>query len=325
MSGPTLLLRALASVLAAWALAGWLSRGLGAWGWLDQPNARSSHERPTPRGGGLAFVLPPVLLAPTPLLLMPLPLALIGLLDDRRGLPVRLRLLVQLLTGVALALQAGWSLPAALLAAVPAAALINAVNFMDGLDGLVASCMALWVALAALMLAAIPLWLLAIALLGFLVWNWSPARLFMGDVGSTYLGAVLAGGLLTAAQRATAGGGSAALLALGLAALPLLADAFSCLLRRLMSGQQLWQAHRLHLYQRLQQAGWSHGHVAGLYAGVTALLVLVGAAHLGVLPGGFPAVGRAPLIAAAVAVLLLGCWLERRWALPFAGSPEVGP
>lgn len=324
MSGSILVLRAVLSALLACALAGWLSRGLGAWGWLDQPNARSSHVRPTPRGGGLAFVLPAAFLAPSPLLLIPLPLALVGLLDDRRGLPVRLRLLVQLLTGVALALAAGWSLPGALLVAVPAAALINAVNFMDGLDGLVASCLALWLALAALLLPAGSLWMLAAAVLGFLVWNWSPARLFMGDVGSTYLGAVLAGGLLMAAQRAAAGAGSAVLLALALAPLPLLADAFSCLLRRLLAGQRLWQAHRLHLYQRLQRAGWSHRRVAGLYAGATALLALVGAAHVGVLPGGFPAFGRAAMAAAAVAVLLLGCWLERRWALPFADFPEVG-
>ena len=180
MSGSILVLRAVLSALLACALAGWLSRGLGAWGWLDQPNARSSHVRPTPRGGGLAFVLPAVFLAPSPLLLIPLPLALVGLLDDRRGLPVRLRLLVQLLTGVALALAAGWSLPGALLVAVPAVALINAVNFMDGLDGLVASCLALWLALAALLLPAGSLWMLAAAVLGFLVWNWSPARLFSG-------------------------------------------------------------------------------------------------------------------------------------------------
>lgn len=326
MSPPVAMLplRVVVALTAAWALAGLLSRGLATWGWLDQPNARSSHVRPTPRGGGLAFVLPAVLVAPAPLLLIPLPLALVGLLDDRRGLPVRVRLPVQLLTGVALAWQAGWSLPLALLLAVPATAVINAINFMDGLDGLVASCMALSLSVAALVLPAPPLWCLAATLVGFLAWNWCPARLFMGDVGSTYLGAVLAGALLAAAHGVAVGGASQPVLALGLASLPLLADAFSCLLRRLLAGQRLWQAHRLHLYQRLQRAGWSHRRVAGVYAGATALLALVGAAHVGVLPGGVPAFGRTAIAAAAVAVLLLGCWLERRWALPFATSPEVG-
>ena len=305
--------RLLLSAIAAWILAGLLSRGLGRLGWLDQPNARSSHVRATPRGGGVAFIVPAVLLAPSPMLLLPLPLALVGLLDDRRGLPVRLRLGVQLLTALALALQAGWSPPLALLLAVPATAVINAVNFMDGLDGLVAACLAIWLVLAAAVLPAPTLLLLAAGLLGFLAWNWSPARLFMGDVGSTYLGAVLAGGLLSAARSSAGGLDRGALLALGLAAMPLLGDAFSCLMRRLLAGQRLWQAHRLHLYQRLQQAGWSHSHVAGVYGGVTLVLALLG----GTLRTGSArcfAVGG--LISAAL-VLTLGWRLDRCQALSF--------
>lgn len=303
---------ALAALLLAWALAGLLSRGLGRLGLLDRPNARSSHQRPTPRGGGLAFIAPSCLLAPAPLLLMPLPLALVGLLDDRLGLPVRWRLLVQLATGLALALQAGWPpLPAAV-AAVAAAALINAVNFTDGLDGLVASCLALWLLLAALLLQQPALPVLAAAVLGFLIWNWSPARLFMGDVGSTYLGAVLAGVLLLAAHRHP----PLLLAGLLLAALPLLGDAFSCLLRRLLAGQRLWQAHRLHLYQRLQQAGWSHQRVAGLYATATGALAGVGwlAQQLS------PVAAWPLLLAPALALLALGWWLDRRWAVAFAGE-----
>jgi Fuc2NAc and GlcNAc transferase len=307
-----LLLTALAAALA-WALAGGLSRGLGRLGWLDQPNARSSHQRPTPRGGGLAFIVPACLLAPSPLLLIPLPLALVGLVDDRRGLPVRLRLVVQLLTGVTLALQAGWPLPLALPAAVLAAALINAINFMDGLDGLVASCLAIWLALAALLLSAPAPALLAAALLGFLAWNWSPARLFMGDVGSTYLGAVMAGVLLRAGHAGLGGAGWGALAALLLAALPLLADACSCLLRRLLAGQRLWQAHRLHLYQRLQQAGWSHGRVAGTYSGTTLGLAVLG---FGVW-GWNGALQLWALLTGVVLTMALGRLLERRWAVPF--------
>jgi UDP-N-acetylmuramyl pentapeptide phosphotransferase/UDP-N-acetylglucosamine-1-phosphate transferase len=224
-----------------------------------------------------------------------------------------LRLVVQLLTGVALALQAGWPLAAALPAAVLAAALINAINFMDGLDGLVASCLAIWLALAALLLGDPAPSLLAAALLGFLAWNWSPARLFMGDVGSTYLGAVMAGVLLRAGQAGQGGAGWGALAALLLAALPLLADACSCLLRRLLAGQRLWQAHRLHLYQRLQQAGWSHGRVAGTYSGTT-----LGLAVLGVVIWRWNgAVQLGVLLMGVVLTLALGRLLERRWAVPF--------
>lgn len=313
MSSPPLLLLAALAAALAWGLAGGLSRGLGRLGWLDQPNARSSHQRPTPRGGGLAFIVPACLLAPSPLLLIPLLLALVGLVDDRRGLPVRLRLVVQLLTGLALAVQAGWPLPLALPAAVLATALINAINFMDGLDGLVASCLAIWLALAALLLAAPGLALLAASLLGFLAWNWSPARLFMGDVGSTYLGAVMAGVLLSAAHTARGGAGWGALLALGLAALPLLADAGSCLLRRWLAGQPLGQAHRLHLYQRLQRAGWGHAQVAALYSGSSLALALLGVGAW----RSTAAVQLPVLLIGAGVTLALGLRLERRCAVPF--------
>jgi Fuc2NAc and GlcNAc transferase len=307
------------------ALVGWLlTSQLGRLGFLDQPNVRSSHKTATPRGGGLSFQAAVLLLLPwlaeashRPadwLLLIPLPLAFVGLVDDYRGLPARLRLLVQLATGLALALAAGFSLSAACAAAVLTAALINAVNFMDGLDGLVGSCLMGWLALAALLLQQPALLLLAAALFGFLLCNWSPARLFMGDVGSTYLGAVLAGTLLLASRQPL----HQISLGLWLAALPLLADAVWCLWRRWRAGQRLWQAHRLHLYQRLQQAGWSHAHVALLYAISTALLAAVAL--------GFQALPLGSAIAttaiAAGFTLAVGWWLDRRVAVPFAVPPS---
>ena len=306
------------TALLAWALAWVLRSRLGRWGWLDRPNARSSHLRSTPRGGGVAFVLAAVLLAPVPqpLLLVPLPLAVVGLADDRFDLPAAFRLPVQLLTGAALALAVHWPLPAALLLAIPATAVINAVNFMDGLDGLVATCLLLWLCLAGFFLQQPALLLLAAALLGFLVWNWSPARLFMGDVGSTYLGAVMAGGLLQALALPASLDQHHLLVSAGLllAALPLLGDAFSCMVRRLLLGQRLWQAHRLHLYQRLQQAGWSHRRVAGLYLGLTTALAAVA-----LLGQRLPALGGLALMALAAAITLaLGWWLDRHVALAFA-------
>ena len=323
MTTPTLLLPLLLSALASWALAGLLSRGLGRLGWLDRPNARSSHAQPIPRGGGLAFIAPACLLLSSPWLLIPLPLALVGLIDDRRGLPVGLRLGVQLLTGMALAVQAGCSLPIALAAAVLAAAVINAINFMDGLDGLVAGCMLSWAVLGSLLLPALSLLPLAAGLLGFLVWNWSPARLFMGDVGSTYLGAVMAGGLLRAAHQGLVDREWGAFLALALGALPLLGDAFSCLLRRLVAGQPLWQAHRLHLYQRLQQAGWSHRRVAILYgltsAGLSVLAGWVAISARSELPG----FGTVILLVAGGMTIALGSVLDQRCAVPFETAVQL--
>ena len=309
-----------AFVLAA-CLSWLLSGQLGRFGFLDHPNARSSHQRSTPRGGGLAFIGATLLVSPllatqalqggAALLLIPLPLALVGVLDDRLGLSARLRLLVQLLTALALALATGWSLPAACVGAVFAAGVINAINFMDGLDGLVAGSMAVWLLLAAVLLHLPLLLPLVAALLGFLLSNWSPARLFMGDVGSTFLGALMAGALLLALRLAP---GPIALPLL-LAALPLLGDASTCLLRRWLAGQPIWQAHRLHLYQRLQQAGWSHQRVATLYLGAIAAL-----AFLAWLSQPWPlAIAASVQAFAALSVVALGIGLERRVAVPFNG------
>ena len=296
------LLAAASSWLSLWLLIPLLSRGL-----LDQPNARSSHQLPTPRGGGVAFVLVgsiAVALLGGWLPLLCLPLALVGFLDDRHNLPPGLRYGVQLATALLFLLisplpifLSGW-LPW-LLILIAATAVINFSNFMDGLDGLVAGCMAVLFAVAAIQGLAY-LWPLVGALLGFLFWNWSPAKVFMGDVGSTFLGAVFAGVVLQQASFTAA-------LGLLLVATPLLADACLCVPRRLLAGQQVFQAHRLHLFQRLHQCGWSHSSVASFYIAATAVLALA------LLWGGLPWV-----ITLAPFELLLGIWLDQRVAVPFA-------
>jgi UDP-N-acetylmuramyl pentapeptide phosphotransferase/UDP-N-acetylglucosamine-1-phosphate transferase len=305
-SGPfgAFLLAALLSGGLVAVLIPWLQRGL-----LDHPNARSSHQRATPRGGGLAFVLVGSLL--TARLgegreaLLPLccfPLALVGLLDDRFQLPAALRYGVQLLTAILLLALAEtplspWTWP---LTVVAITAVINFFNFMDGLDGLVAGCGLVLFALVATLPGGAGLWSLAGSLLGFLVWNWSPARVFMGDVGSTWLGAVFAGLVL---QRP----GPVEAVGLLVAGLPLLADPLLCVLRRLAAGQPVFQAHRLHLYQRLQQAGWSHPRVAGLYIAATAALALV-----------WRLWGWQALLTVAALELTAGLVLERGEAVSFA-------
>jgi len=307
---PTLLAFLLAALLG-WMLSGQLRR----LGLLDQPNARSAHKHSTPRGGGLAFIAAALLVLPLVdaaglatassiqvglgVLLIPIPLALVGLLDDRLGMPVGMRLIVQLLTAAGLVVVAGLPLPLALVALLPGVAVINAINFMDGLDGLVAGCMAVLFSVAAI--TGMPaLWPLVGALLGFLLWNWSPAKVFMGDVGSTFLGAVFAGVVLQQVSFQSA-------LGLLLVGTPLLADACLCVPRRLLAGQRVFQAHRLHLFQRLHQAGWSHTRVSSLFIAGTAVLALA------LLWGGLPW-----LITLAAFELFLGIWLDQRVAVPFA-------
>lgn len=296
---PPLASAALAAVLTALLLR-WLipvlQRSL-----LDRPNSRSSHQVPTPRGGGVAIVVVGSLLtaafgegrsAWVPLLCTPL--ALVGFLDDRFDLPAPLRFAIQLLTGAALLAYAAlplplWSWPVVL---ISVAAVINFVNFMDGLDGLVALS-------GALLMASAGLWSVAGALLGFLIWNWSPARVFMGDVGSTWLGAVLAGMVLQQVDRPAA-------LGLLLVGFPLLADALICVLRRWRAGQAIFQAHRLHLFQRLQQAGWSHAAVALLYGGATLTLALAHAF-----------VALQTMLLLVCGELLVAAVLDQRVAKPF--------
>ena len=281
---------------------------------LDQPNDRSAHTTPTPRGGGVAFVLVTLvfnsfllLAAPSPALWIPwicAPLALVGLLDDRLNLPALLRYSIQILTAIALLLPTAlptplWPWLCGPLVVIAVTAVINFVNFTDGLDGLVASCMT--ISLAAMAIdGASGLWTLVGALAGFLIWNWAPAKVFMGDVGSTFLGAVFAGMVLRATSWPQA-------LAMLLLATPLLADACLCVLRRAAAGQRIFQAHRLHLFQRLHQAGWPHQNVAGLYAGATAVLAVL---QLWIGLGG--------VLVGAVAVISAGLWLDQKEAVPFA-------
>ena len=256
---------------------------------------------------------------PAALPLLAAPLAVVGLLDDRHNLPASWRYGVQLL---AAALMLGFSplvprfglafgsgswllLPVLALLVIAVTAVINFTNFMDGLDGLVAGCMAVTIAALSLALTAPwPLWVLVGSLLGFLLWNWSPAKVFMGDVGSTFLGAVFAGLVLQASSWPEAFGYL-------LVATPLLGDACLCVPRRLLAGQRVFQAHRLHLFQRLHQAGWPHARVSLIYIVATAVLAVA------MLAGGWPWV-----FGLAVVELLVGVWLDQRVAVPFAVASQ---
>lgn len=297
---------------------------------LDRPNPRSSHRTPTPRGGGLAVVplvvaswlgLGAALAVPLgPLLTVAagaLALALVSWLDDLKGLPVAARLAAHVLavTGV-LAFAppgalyfAGWLPPAAdhLAAGALWVWFINLYNFMDGIDGITGgetAAIGIGAALVALVHQHDPQLVsfgltLAAAALGFLAWNWQPAKVFLGDVGSVPFG-FLAGWLLL--QLSAAGQPIAALI------LPLyyLADATFTLARRIVRGERPWQAHRQHFYQRAVRRGVSHAAVAGgvLVADV-ALVVLAAIAAVGQ--------ARLAIVGACVVVTALLIFLAGRW------------
>jgi Fuc2NAc and GlcNAc transferase len=282
------------TVIFAFALSAWLtsrvrrfalSRGL-----LDVPNARSSHRRATPRGGGLAIVLASIVAwlvlayrheIPYHLLVALIGggagVAFIGFLDDRRPVPARVRFTIHVAAaiwalawiGVPASLQVGAGLVSLgsagwLLGILGIAWFLNLFNFMDGIDGIAASeaTFVSWggayvllstggsVGLAGAAVA------LGAACLGFLIWNWPPAKIFMGDVGSGYLGYVI--GVLALASVHE---NPVTLWAWLILSAVFLVDATVTLVRRLFRGELVYQAHRSHAYQWLARRWNSHKRV----------------------------------------------------------------
>lgn len=277
--------------LLSLALTGLVRRVAEARGLLDIPNARSAHSRATPRGGGLAIVVAffgalLVLVVQGELawhlwwaLLGASAVAMVGFLDDRRSVPVRWRLLTHGLAAVwALAWVGG--LPAVVvfghivdlgglghvLAALYLVWLLNLYNFMDGIDGLAgvetitAGAAAAFLCLLSgasgesLNSALVPA-TLAAAAMGFLCWNFPPARIFMGDVGSGFIGLVF--GILS--LQAAVGAPRWLWVWLVLLAV-FVVDATGTLLIRLASGERLSEAHSGHAYQMAARR-WGHRRV----------------------------------------------------------------
>lgn len=280
-------------VLLSWGGAHLVRQHARRWGLLAMPEQRSSHVQVTPHGGGLGMVVtgsavalvmafwqPGMWLAGVTLLA--LLLALLGLADDRHPQSVRLRLGVQIL--LVSGLLGLWSgtvhpLPLGIWLAVLVGGVwwINLFNFMDGLDGFAAS-EALYMSLMVALISVWghperlqdPLWLmlgvLAALSAGFLLVNWPPARIFMGDVGSTWL----AFWLLALALWSVSRGWVSALTWVLLAGW-FVTDATWTLMTRLLTRQRWYSAHRSHAYQRLARHWKSHRRVTLALWGVNVL------------------------------------------------------
>jgi UDP-N-acetylmuramyl pentapeptide phosphotransferase/UDP-N-acetylglucosamine-1-phosphate transferase len=266
---------------------------------VDIPNERSSHAFATVRGAGLALALTWSTLAVVIIALQPdrstgwfglvglaAGLSLIGFWDDLRHLSPLVRLGAQLLLALAAvavgvrtrSLDVGVTAIALGPLAVPICTLgiltmVNLFNFMDGIDGLAIGqtlIAALVLMGGALIVHATTTALLAAALAGvaggFLPFNWSPAKCFMGDAGSYFCGAALAGLLIMGQNEGVP------LILVGLSSAIFLGDGIVTLTRRLLAGQAIWQPHRTHLYQRLVAAGWSHARVSTVYMTMAAIL-----------------------------------------------------
>jgi UDP-N-acetylmuramyl pentapeptide phosphotransferase/UDP-N-acetylglucosamine-1-phosphate transferase len=294
---PALFLNAaLGSWLIVWGVRWYSRRGQ----LLDIPNERSSHTRPTPRGGGLGIVLvtltgivalfgfDPTIIAYAVAGAL---IALVSWLDDVRSLSNRVRFGVHLLAAALVVAVGGWveqvQLPLAGTLAIGwlgipltlfwLVGMTNIYNFMDGIDGIAGGQAFItgvgWFALGWLANAGtIPYLGLLVAgsSLGFLLHNWSPAKIFMGDVGSAFLGFTF-GWLGIAATQNNPAFALPALLMVWL----FLFDAGYTLLRRLQQRENIFTAHRTHFYQRMVIAGQSHASVTLLYMALALAGVII--------------------------------------------------
>jgi Fuc2NAc and GlcNAc transferase len=266
------------TAVSAWALTAVFRRYALQRRLVDVPNGRSSHRAPTPRGGGGAIVVATTValagVAPWWLLAGGLLVALVGFVDDHRSVRASIRLAAHFGVGVVAVMGLGGA-PELKLAegiVVPqllgdmgvvffVASMINLTNFMDGIDGIAGSqALSVCVIGAAIGFLAVPqiaLWQPALAVgaatAGFLVWNWPPARVFMGDVGSNFIGYMLSVLTIQSMQiRPELGVAWVILSAV------FVVDATVTLLRRIAQRAILYEAHRTHAYQHLAMTLQAH-------------------------------------------------------------------
>lgn len=303
---------------------------------LDHPNERSSHTSPTPRIGGLGFVIVInalfiILLATGSLSLTtaiaiivpPTILAIVGLLDDVYQLSNKVRLMLQILSVAAVLMliqpvDTRATSPLILIMGGLAVSflmvwVINLFNFMDGIDGIAGTEFVFVLLSLALLLAFHPnqeQWIVTITLttlpvVGFLIVNWPPAKIFMGDVGSTYLGLIIGIFCLIAFQAGVPLW--SCLIVFG----AFLCDATWTLLTRIITKQRWFAPHRSHSYQKLARRYASHGKVTLAMLGINIFWLLPFALIANVNPTYGPL-----LILVAYAPLLAICYKAK------AGLPD---
>jgi len=281
---------------------------------LDIPNKRSSHKFSKPTGGGLAFAIIDIILSVVNgnfFKLAFIPLLSVSFLDDvfkissisRYGFHIFTAMIIVLNSTIYSINNINFQSLFIFLLILKIiyflflvffiTAIINFVNFMDGIDGLVAGC------ILAILIAAISNNvnnLIPLILAAFLVFNWQPAKIFMGDAGSTYLAVVYSDVIFKLPNLSD----SISFLMMGI---PLLGDALITVLRRLIAGKNIFKAHRDHLYQRLVLAGWQHYQVSLIYIVSTISLAFV-----------YKLFGFLMLLVTSIFILFFGICLDKKYA-----------
>ena len=243
------------------------------------PNQRSLHKFIKPSSGGISFIVTYTFFAILKgffLPLLSLPLALVGMIDDRFNLSRLIRYGCQIFTillftifltnnsnlFISKLIESNFIFYIILL--FLGSIIINCINFMDGIDGLIAGNM---IVIFATLNFDTYHYLNPIlgALFGFILFNWYPSKVFMGDAGSLFLGSYLTS-LIFSANNLTE------IIKILFLCSPLLLDSLSCIIRRFLNGQNIFKSHKLHLYQRLVSKGMTHSSVSSLYILTTLFL-----------------------------------------------------
>lgn len=297
---------------------------------IDTPNERSSHTTPTPRSGGIAIVVTFFvglvalwLLSGDPVLeqgyfwafcVASFLIAVVSVVDDLSGMGFKAKLVLQITCAIAVmalgvvidrlslpmlgAWELGWlSYPVTLIWIV---GLTNAFNFMDGIDGIsggtaiVAAAFFAWITFLEgstfiYLVSVIIVW----ASLGFLLWNWQPAKIFMGDSGSQFLGFVLA---VMAVMAGRFDASHVSFFVMPLLFFHYIWDTAYTFIRRYRAGERVTEAHRTHLYQLMNRLGLSHAQVTTIYLAIGALQGLAALALVN-LEGGLRVMVFVPFIA----------------------------
>lgn len=257
-------------------------------GVMDVPNNRSSHKIPTPRGGGMAIIFSIIIsllllkiiypAAPLPGILFfigTIIIATTSYIDDRISLPASVRFLLHAVAAGVIIFETGgfqnFPLPEPYnldlgwfgypLTFIWIVAVLNIYNFLDGIDGFAGSQAVLaGIAIGILDIHGVGFYvgtIIAAAALGFLFYNWHPAKIFMGDIGSATLGFIFASLPLYFSNTSINVGIYAVIIFLWF----FLSDGAFTIIRRALNGEKIWEAHRTHLYQQMVIYGQSHSKV----------------------------------------------------------------
>ena len=283
----------------------------------DKPNERSSHKEITPTAGGISFILIAIFLnifIKRFSIIALFPLAILGFFDDKFKIPSLLRYLVQFCTVFFIFINSELKLDISLnvnnsallfllymVIIVAGTGLINFINFMDGIDCLIASTFFISLFFLGLFESNITILILSGCLLGFIPWNITPAKVFMGDTGSTFLGAYY--------TMLCYGKNYSNALSLLLIIFPLIVDPFLTLILRFSYNQNIFKAHKLHLYQRLNAGSFTHMQIVTIYLSTIIFNCII-----------YVYFNNLWLIISNFIWIMLGIYLNGKYAKPFKNS-----